>query len=113
MAIKKIKCKDHTGREFASVSEMCIFWAISRQLFSSRINAGWSVEKALTTPKVRNKYEKYFKTNCEKHGGMNINYIANIFKSGYGISHEDALQKAREHVKWVKSHKFIEVKNDR
>ena len=44
---------------------------------------------------------------------MNVNYIANIFKSGYGISREDALQKAREHVKWVKSHKFMEVKNDR
>lgn len=109
MAIKKIKCKDHTGREFSSVSEMCVFWVISRQLFSSRLRAGWSVEKALTTPKAWNKYEKYFKTNCEKYGGMNINYIANIFKSGYGISREDALQKAREHVKWVKSHKFKEL----
>lgn len=109
MAIKKIKCKDHTGREFASVADMCIFWAISRQLYSSRLKAGWSVEKALTTPK----YKKYFKTNCEKYGGMNINYIANIFKSGYGISYEDALQKAREHVKWVKNHKFMEVINDR
>ena len=106
MAIKKIKCKDHTGREFASISDMCIFWAISRQLYSSRLRAGWSVEKALTTPKARN---KYFKTNCEKLGGMNINYIANIFKSGYGISHEAALKKARDHVKWVKSHKFKEL----
>ena len=106
MAIKKIKCKDHTGREFASISDMCIFWAISRQLYSSRLRAGWSVEKALTTPKARN---KYFKTNCEKYGSMNINYIANIFKSGYGISREEALQKAREHVKWVKSHKFKEL----
>ena len=113
MAIKKIKCKDHTGREFASIAEMCVFWVISRQLFSSRIKAGWSVEKALTTPKVRNKYEKYLKTNYEKYGDMDINYIANILKSGYGISREDALQKAREHVKWVKSHKFAEVINDR
>lgn len=109
MAIKKIKCKDHTGREFASIAEMCLFWVISRQLYSSRIKAGWSVEKALTTPK----YKKCFKTNYEKYGGMNINYIANIFKSGYGISREDALQKARDHVKWVKSHKFMEVMNDR
>lgn len=109
MAIKKIKCKDHTGREFASVAEMCVFWVISRQLFSSRIRAGWSLEKALTTPKAWDKYEKYLKTNCEKYGGMNINYIANIFKSGYGISREDALQKAIDHVKWVKSHKFEEL----
>ena len=109
MAIKKVKCKDHMGREFASIAEMCLFWVISRQLYSSRIKAGWSVEKALTTPK----YKKCFKTNCEKLGGMNINYIANIFKSGYGISREDALQKAREHVKWVKNHKFMEVMNDR
>lgn len=106
MAINKIKCKDHTGREFASVAEMCLFWGISQQLYSSRLRAGWSVEKALTMPKARN---KYFKTNCEKYGRMNINYIANIFKSGYGISREEALQKAREHVKWVKSHKFKEL----
>lgn len=109
MAIKKIKCKDHTGREFASIADMCIFWAISRQLYSSRLKSGWSVEQALTTPKIRNKYEKYFKTNYEKYGGMDINFIANIFKSGYGISHEAALQKAIEHVKWVKSHKFKEL----
>ena len=109
MAIKKIKCKDHTGREFASISDMCLFWAISRQLYSARLKAGWSVEKALTTPKVRDKYEKNFKTNHEKYGGMDINFIANIFKSGYGISHEEALQKAREHVKWVKNHKFTEL----
>ena len=113
MAINKIKCKDHTGREFNSIANMCLFWGISQQLYSSRLRAKWSVEKALTMPKAWNKYEKYFKTNCEKLGGMDINYIANIFKSGYGISREDALQKAREHVKWVKNHKFMEVKNDR
>ena len=109
MAIKKIKCKDHTGREFASVSKMCLFWGISQQLYNSRLRSGWSVEKALTMPKAWNKYEKYFKTNCEKLEGMNINYIANILKSGYGISREDALQKARDHVKWVKNHKFKEL----
>lgn len=108
MAIKKIKCKDHTGREFTSITKMCYFWGISEQLYSSRLKAKWSVEKALTTPKYE-KYEKYFKTNHEKHGGMDINFIANIFKSGYGISREEALQKARDHVKWVKSHKFKEL----
>ena len=107
MAIKKIKCEDHTGREFASITKMCYFWGISEQLYSSRLKAGWSVEKALTTPK--SKYEKCFKTNHEKYGDMDINYIANIFKQGYGISREEALQKAREHAKWVKSHKFKEL----
>ena len=107
MAIKKIKCEDHTGREFVSITKMCYFWGISEQLYSSRLKAGWSVEKALTMPK--SKYEKYFKTNHEKYGGMDINFIANIFKQGYGISREEALQKAREHAKWVKSHKFKEL----
>ena len=105
MAIEKIKSRDHTGREFASITKMCYFWGISEQLYSSRLKAGWSVEKALTTPRYK-KYEKYFKTNHEKHEGMDINYIANIFKSGYGISREEALQKARDHVQWVKNHKF-------
>ena len=104
MTIEKIKSEDHTGRKFSSITKMCYFWGISEQLYSSRLKSGWSVEKALTTPK--SKYEKYFKTNHEKYGGMDINFIANIFKQGYGISREDALQKAREHVKWVKSHKF-------
>lgn len=109
MAFEKIKCKDHTGREFTSITKMCYFWGIPEQLYSYRINAGWSLEKALTTPRYKKykKYEKYFKTN---YGGMDINYIANIFKSGYGISREEALQKAREHVKWVKNHKFMRVK---
>lgn len=105
MAIKKNKCEDHTGREFASITKMCYFWGISEQLYSSRLKAGWSVEKALTT----SKYEKCFKTNHEKYGGMDINFIANIFKSGYGISREEALQKAREHVMWAKSHNFKEL----
>ena len=107
MAIEKIKCRDHTGREFSSITKMCHFWGISHQLYSSRLNAGWSVEKALTMPKY--KYEKCFKTNHEKYEGMDINFIANIFKQGYGISREEALQKAREHVKWVKNHKFTEL----
>ena len=107
MAIEKIKSKDHTGREFVSITKMCYFWGISEQLYSSRLKAGWSVEEALTTPK--SKYEKCFKTNHEKYGGMDINFIANIFKQGYGISREEALQKARDHVKWVKSHKFKEL----
>lgn len=109
MAIKKIKCEDHTGREFASVAEMCLFWGISQQLYSSRLRAKWSVEKALTTPKAWNKYKKYFKTNHEKYGCMDINFISNIFKDAYGISREEALQRAREHVRWVKSHKFTKV----
>lgn len=109
MAIEKIKCEDHTGREFSSITKMCLFWGISEQLYSSRLKSRWSVEKALTTPKYE-KYKKCFKTNHEKYGGMDINYIANIFKQGYGISREEALQKAREHVKWVKNHKFMRVK---
>lgn len=107
MTKEKIKSNDHTGREFVSITKMCQFWEISEQLYRSRLKAGWSVEKALTTPK--SKYEKCFKTNHEKYRGMDINFIAYIFKSGYGISREEALQKAREHAKWVKIHKFSEL----
>ena len=69
MAIKKIKCKDHTGREFASVAEMCLFWGISQQLYSSRLRAGWSEEDALTRPKAWNKYEKYLALKSLKYAG--------------------------------------------
>ena len=109
MAIKRIKCEDHTGREFASVAEMCLFWGISQQLYSSRLRAGWSVEEALTRPKAWNKYEKYFKTKCEKDGRINQSDIGKKFKSGLGVSRKDDIQKARGNVKWVNSHKFSEV----
>lgn len=42
--------RDHTGKEFPSIRAMCRAWGISHSRYVYRINHGWSIEKALTTP---------------------------------------------------------------
>ena len=42
--------KDHEGREFSSLTAMAKHWGMSYAVLSRRLNAGWSVEAALTTP---------------------------------------------------------------
>lgn len=41
---------DHQGKEFATITEMCNFYNISRSAFNHRIARGSSLEEALTTP---------------------------------------------------------------
>lgn len=47
---KNIECEDHEGKAYSSKKEMCEAWGITYQLYNSRRNAGWSLEKILTTP---------------------------------------------------------------
>lgn len=49
------ECKDHLGKEYDSISEMCRAYKISRSGFKNRIKNGMSLEEALTAPK---NYEK-------------------------------------------------------
>ena len=46
--IKETMCKDHTGREFYSISEMCRAWNVPRSTFENRISKGNSIEECLT-----------------------------------------------------------------
>ena len=43
-----IRCKDHLGREYASIKEMCDAWRIDTGTFFYRIRTGMSLEEALT-----------------------------------------------------------------
>ena len=45
-----LRCSDHNGRTFRSVTSMCKYWNINRKLFEYRIAHGFSVEDALTSP---------------------------------------------------------------
>lgn len=61
----------HLGNHFKSVSAMTKHWGISRTTYLSRINMGWSVEKALT-----------FTIKKEsKHKGNVVDHLGNGFKS--------------------------------
>ena len=44
-----LKCYDHNGRTFRSVTSMCKYWGINRKLFEYRISHGYTLEAALTT----------------------------------------------------------------
>lgn len=55
-------CTDHLGNNFPSKTAMCKHYGVSKQLFFNRIQIGWSVEDALTTPKsTRGRKPKYGK----------------------------------------------------
>lgn len=40
---------DHLGNVFDSTNQMCKYWGVSKSKYLSRINSGWSKEKALST----------------------------------------------------------------
>jgi len=43
----KIGCKDHNGKEFFSIAEMCRYHGVSPALYSRRISKGYTKEQAL------------------------------------------------------------------
>ena len=45
-----LKCTDHLGEEFFSVTSMCKHWGVARNLYEYRISHNWSLEEALSTP---------------------------------------------------------------
>lgn len=51
--------KDHLGKMYQSTVAMCKAWGINNWTFTTRLNKGWSIEKALTTPPLtRNGHSK-------------------------------------------------------
>lgn len=42
--------KDHNGKEYRSLNAMSKAWGISNSTLNTRLELGWSVERALTTP---------------------------------------------------------------
>ena len=91
-------CVDHLGNKFPSKRDMCDYWRIPRALFYNRMRAGWSVEKALTTPPLESKHIlhviKDHKGNiyrnvddmCAAYNISKADYIQNI-KNGLDIEH--------------------------
>ncbi len=45
-----IKCKDHLGNEFNTLTEMCEHWNIKADVVSHRLCDGWDIKRALTQP---------------------------------------------------------------
>lgn len=49
-AIRAIPCEDHEGTEFRSMLAMCQHYGISRDVYTNRIEKGWTQKDALCTP---------------------------------------------------------------
>ncbi len=54
---RKINSVDHLGQKFESMTDMAHHWGMHYQILRTRLNRGWSIKRALTTP-VKGKYKK-------------------------------------------------------
>lgn len=50
IVLSKKECKDHLGNVYASETDMCKFYNITKGAYKGRIKRGWSLEESLTTP---------------------------------------------------------------
>lgn len=94
---------DHLGNNFKSVSAMVRHYGISRPTYISRVNAGWTVEEALTVPILKeggnykpnnslvgiedhlgNKFNN--KVQMAKHWGISSAQLYNRLSSGMSLA---------------------------
>lgn len=87
--------QDHLGNQFKSVSSMAEHYNISRNTFISRINGGWSLEKALTYDKrdfsVKDHLGNEFPSLLSMTDKYGISYQAFLSRRKKGMSLEEAL----------------------
>lgn len=82
-----IKCEDHLGNKYKSISKMCEAYGIDRGVYMRRIKEGMSIEDALTKNIIHHRYG--FKNKvCMDHLGNEYRSISEMC-SFYRIS-EDA-----------------------
>lgn len=111
-----IRCADHLGRKYCSISEMCRAYGADRSVYQRRIDKGWSIKDALTLPyrkEVRgiectdplgNKYNNV-KEMCEAYNIKRNTYESRI-RRGYTV--EEALGIVQHSNKVYKDHKSNE-----
>lgn len=92
-----IPAKDHLGNKYPSISDMFKAWGINPSTGANRLDAGWSIKKALTTPALRhpvtdhlgNEYSNK-KTMAQVYG---LSLAALDYRLSAGWSLEEALTK--------------------
>ncbi|SCY31263.1 hypothetical protein SAMN02910370_02092 [Lachnospiraceae bacterium XPB1003] len=93
------KCRDHEGRSFDSIEDMCRFWKISSAAYQRRIKVyKWSKKKALTFPAKNNggvacrDFEgnefRSISTMCAYYGVYRKTYL---YRVAHGWTVKDAL----------------------
>ena len=116
----KKSCIDLQGRQFDSYAALCRANNFSYKLFMSRISAGWSVEKILSTPKkaadtkavaVSDHEDNHYSSTrkmCSAYG-INPGTFKNRVKNGASI--KDALTAPRKYANRHVDHTGREFKN--
>lgn len=102
---------DHRGTVFESVGDMCRAWHISRVAYKSRIQNGWTLERALTTPTwkrvpdkldpVDHKGKKYgsIAEMCRMHKITPQTYRSRMLTLGWTV--EEALTTPVKHYDYI------------
>ena len=58
-----IPARDHLGHDYPSMSAMARAYNLCPVTLAARLNRGWSLAKALTTPTKKQVYKRSFKKN--------------------------------------------------
>lgn len=72
-----IPCTDHTGEQFESRAAMCRAWGVPGLTYKARIEAGWTVEEALTKPVTPGGN----KAPCADHTGTEFESISEMCRT--------------------------------
>ena len=75
-------CKDHRGKEYSSIREMCDYYDLDDRKFQNRIKAGYSLEAALTGEGIERKIKP-----CMDHTGRKYESerkMCDAYEIGYG-----------------------------
>ena len=92
------RCKDHLGREYNTIKEMCEAWGIQQNTYAHRIKAGYSLMQSLTGDGIRAVYQDHLGNTYKSELAMCKEYNINIdtyrYRRKAGKSTEESLSGA-------------------
>ena len=102
------ECYDHLGNKFTSISDMCRHYNISFTNFKGRIENGWALERALTTPIHKGRHTidhlgnsfKTFTDMCN-HWGVDTGKAEARIRNGWSLEEvltADKLARCEDHL---------------
>ena len=90
----KYRCKDHTGREYVSMTSMCKVYGTPLSTFLDRIHKGWTMERSLTQPPIDTSQvitdhygyrHKSITSMCQKYGIAPRTFSFRVKKLGWSV----------------------------
>ena len=71
---EKLACKDHKGKKYESTSAMCKTYGIEMGTYQRRLERGWGIKRALTTPIETQEFIDPFGNKYEELKSMLVHY---------------------------------------